>query len=152
MALVADPSGSKFPFRPELIPDIVSMNPERIFETMQGDVPVVIIFMEQCSDAVKDSVREVLLPFVQASQAATSVEFIFWVASGHGIAGGMRSMYGLGEASDAPGPQLVISDSNFMMEGCFVSDDSEVTAETIGRFLEGFRTNTLQRKAPVRPF
>jgi nucleoredoxin len=144
-----DPKGEKFPYYPEPAEDL-SEGVES-YGTDLNSTATIIALMENADDDEQSDAKAVLTSFGEIhakAKAATpdGPEFIFFYAfKPSGISDQIRRLCQLSAVAQATSPQLIllnIPDNG----GFYVSDASEVTAESVGALIEGFKNKTLQRK------
>jgi len=134
----SDPTGAKFPWIPPALVDIDDDGPDGINDELS-----LVALLEKCDAATTAAAVEALSKVAEASKAAKA-DTLFFVAPKEGqIAGKIRELTKLGAASATP--QLVLLDIPDE-GGYYVSPATEVTADTIGAFLEGHKSKALERK------
>lgn len=144
-----DPKGEKFPYHPEPAEDL-SEGVES-YGTDLNSTATIIALMENADDDEQSDAKAVLTSFGEIhakAKAATpdGPEFIFFYAfKPSGISDQIRRLCQLSVVAQATSPQLIllnIPDNG----GFYVSDASEVTAESVSALIEGFKNKTLERK------
>ena len=110
------------------------------------------LLLEGCSQATKDAALAALEPIATAKRAVhiQSVEwggdakeelFFFYVPTDEGQ---LRELAKLGAATGTP--QMVLLDLHLDSGGFYVSDATEISADTITAFLEAYQAGALERK------
>ena len=101
------------------------------------------LLLEGCSQATKDAALAALEPIATAKRAAKEELLFFYGPTDDGPASRIRELAKLGAATGTPKMVLLdIPDSG----GFYVSDATEISADTITAFLEAFKAGALERK------
>lgn len=145
----SDPKGEKFPYYPEPVEDL-SQGVES-FGTDLNSTPALIVLMENADDDEQNEAKAVLASFgeIHAKAKANTPEgpeiIFFYAFQNSGISDQIRRLCQLGAVAQATSPQMVllnIPDNG----GFYLSDATEITADTVGSFIDGFKNKTLERK------
>ena len=138
-AVGSDPKGDKFPWFPP------AMNNLSEGEGVGGinDETALCVLLEGCSQATKDAALAALEPIATAKRAAKEEVLFFYAPTDDGPTSRVRELTKLGAATGTPQMVLLdIPDSG----GFYVSDSTEISADTITAFLEAFKAGALERK------
>lgn len=168
--VMSDPTGEKFPYYPEPADDL-----SEGVESCGLDInsaPAIIAFMENSADDEQNDAKEVLGIFIiyflvlfnlifilllflvsfGNTHAKSKIntpdgpEFIFFYAFKQSPIGDqVRRICQLPAVAKATTPKLVLLDIPDN-GGFYVSDAEEVTNETVGDFIQGYKNKTLTRK------
>jgi nucleoredoxin len=145
----SDPAGKDFPYHPSPIEDL-SVSPEAYGFDI-NEKPSFILFMEAADDGDQSDAKEALLPFAKelAEEKAKSLagpDMLFFTCFGpNEIGGKVRSLMGMETAEQSTNPQMAILDIPDR-GGFYMSDATEITTATIGKFIGDFKTKSIKRK------
>jgi len=136
--IMSDPEGSKFPYWPEPINDMVAAGPGDINEEV-----TLCVMMEGCEASIAAAALEALTPIAKAAKAAKEeISFIYATKSG-GPTGQIRQLTKVGEPTSQPVMILMdIPDEG----GYYVSPATEITADTVATFLDMYKAKGLERQ------
>merc|ERR1719453_2027256 len=99
--------------------------------------------LEGCDEKTTAAAKAVLEPIAEKSKAAGKEMLFFYAPKDAEPAPQIRKLTKLGDATSAPQMVLLdIPDDG----GFYVSPATEVTAETVTAFLEGYKGKALERK------
>jgi nucleoredoxin len=137
-ALGNDPEGLKFPWRPSPVPAL---------EDSSGinDTPTVVVLADGATEETAEAIRSSLTPAAEKARAADGDNAISYAvaAPGDGVAGRVRSLFDLGDATETPVVILVdLGDSGAWYRGKSDEADAAVAAAAL---VEGFTAGTLER-------
>merc|ERR1719152_193224 len=134
----ADPTGADFPWYPKPLNDLSTGNGiDKLNEEL-----CLVALLDGCDAATTAAAKGVLEPLAEASVASGSDTAFFYAPSGDGPTSQIRKLTKLSAGTT---PQLVLLD--IPDEGGFyVSPATEVSAETVTAFLEGYKAKSLERK------
>jgi nucleoredoxin len=138
-AVGSDPKGDKFPWFP---PAVNNLSEGEGVGSI-NDETALCVLLEGCSQATKDAALAALEPIATAKRAAKEELLFFYGPTDDGPASRIRELAKLGAATGTPQMVLLdIPDSG----GFYVSDATEISADTITAFLEAFKAGALKRK------
>lgn len=139
-ALMQNDVVSNYPFHPKPMNDLS--------ESLDGinDNASLVIMMERCSQATKDSVSATLMAIASAEQKKPANEKragLFFTGCGGGPVEVIRSKCSLGNASDTP--QMLILNLDDQGAVYKPSQNGPVNEETINAFLDAYKAGSLTR-------
>jgi len=138
--VASDPTGAEFPWFPKALVDMED-GPEGINES-----PSLCVLMEGCDAAVVAAATKALEPMAEAAKAVAKAggdEMLFFYASKGGVSDKVRALTKMG--SPLGTPQIVLLDIPDD-GGYYVSPAQEVTADTVGSFLQSYAAGALDRQ------
>lgn len=149
-AIMSDPNGTKFPFYPDPVENL--SNGVESYGCDINSKAALVVLMENCDDSDQGDAKDVLIPFgtrlaKDKKDSAEGPEMLFFYAfEPSGMASQVRSLCKL-PAVEKSGDDPVMILLNIPDQGGFyVSDAKEVTAETVGAFIDGFKAGSLTRQ------
>jgi len=149
-SIMSDPLGEKFPFYPEPVENLSNGVESYGFDI--NAKPALLVLMENGDDSDQAEVKNVLLPFAtrlakEKKDSAEGPEVLFFYAfEPSGMASQVRNLCKL-PSVEKSGTDPVLILLNIPENGAFYqSDATEITAETVGTFLEFFKAGSLERK------
>jgi len=135
-AVMSDPDGANFPWKPPAVGDLSS--PDGINETVS-----LCVMAEGCTPAQREALLAMLTLLAQAAIAAEEELLFFMANDAEGAPAQVRKLTELGDAK--PEPQLLLLDIPDN-GGYYTCGAAELTAEVVADFLKGFKAGTLERK------
>jgi len=146
-AVAADPTGAAMPWYPKPVKQLTD-GPGDI-----NEVPTLLIFCESSDAAGVDALAQALEPLAakhteRARAAGRDPDFCFMLAAaGAELAPRVRGMLGLLEAPGAEAaPRMALIDIPDEGGYYLAAEGSEVTAASVERFLDDYKTGALERK------
>jgi len=137
-AVGSDPEGAEFPWYPKPVNDLSS--PEGVNETVS-----LCLMMEGCTVEERKSAEAVLTELAEARKAAKKEDMLFFIASsGEGPVGQIRKMTGLGNEAPSAAQLLLLDIPD--QGGFYTGEINGVNAESIGTFIDSYKTKKLERK------
>jgi nucleoredoxin len=137
-AVVRDPEGNAFPWRPPLVHDLADGNPARI-----NHLPSLVWLCDGVDEASRNDMMQIMLRVAEEWQPTRGQErrYGYFLASGGELSARVRALCGVDAASS---PQLVLLD--IPDQGGFYVGPVAVTEESVRSFLSAFEGNVLQRQ------
>merc|ERR1711998_757394 len=135
----SDPEGAEFPWYP---PALNNMSAGQGLDGINEELSLCVM-LEGCEQAVKDAAKAVLQPIAEARKAAKEDTLFYYAPSSDGPTGKIRELTQLGEPSATPKLVLLDIPDN---GGFYVSEATEVTADTVNTFLDMYKAGSLVRK------
>jgi nucleoredoxin len=149
MAVSSDPSGSRFPYLPPPCVDI-----SEGIESYGYDInskPAMVLFLEGCDDADTEEMEEAVRGLAEEYSTAHKSDaggppiIFFKVTTDHPVGTRIRSLVGVGSASEAEDAQVVILDIPRGQYFRFPGED--VDEDALRGFVEGFIAGALEPTA-----
>jgi hypothetical protein len=147
---MADPNGLKFPYYPDPVENLSNGVESYGFDI--NAKAALVVLMENGDDSDQADAKEALLPFgtrlaKEKKVTAEGPEMIFFYAfEPSGMASQVRTLCKL-PAVEKSGDNPVMVLLNIPDRGGFyLSDATEVTADTVRAFIDGFKAGALERK------
>lgn len=143
-AVVQDPEGKHFPWRPPLVHDLAHGQPGRI-----NELPSVVCLCEGADEAQQQQALQDLLSVAEEWTPARGPEktYGYFVGSGGDLSARVRSFCGAAVASDSTGtPQLLLLD--IADEGAFYlgpKGSDALEKDSVRKLLADFESNRLER-------
>jgi len=135
----SDPEGAQFPWYPKALNNLS----EGEGVSAINDETALCVLLEGCEQATKDAAKAVLEPIAEAKKSAKEEMLFFHAPTADGPTGRVRELTKLGKPAGAPQMVLLdIPDSG----GFYVSDATEITADTVAAFLDAYKAGNLERK------
>lgn len=149
-AIMGDPNGQKFPYYPDPVEDL--SNGVESYGCDINTKAALVVLMENGDDSDQADAKEVLVPFgtrlaKEKKDTAEGPDMIFFYAfAPSAMASQVRTLCKL-PAVEKSGDDPVMLLLNIPDRGgYYVSDAKEVTADTVGAFIDAFNAGTLDRK------
>jgi len=133
-----DPTGESFPWYPPAVSDL---SVGEGIESLEDELSLVVL-LSGCDEATKAAAKAALTPIAEAAKANKQDTAFFLAPTDDGPVGQVRKLTKLEKIG---GPQMLLLDIPDQ-GGYYVSPATEVTAETIVAFLEGYKAKALERK------
>lgn len=135
----SDPTGAEFPWAP--LP-LNNMSAGKGLGDINDELSLCVL-LDACDAAVVDAAKTALTPIAEASKAAGESTCFFYAPTSGGPVDQIRKLTKSEPVKGEPNLILLDIPDN---GGYYVSPAKEVTAETVGAFLEAYKSGALERK------
>jgi nucleoredoxin len=149
-AIMSDPNGTKFPYYPDPVENL--SNGVESYGCDINSKPALVVLMENGDDSDQGDAKDVLIPFGTSlakdkKDSSIGPDMIFFYAfEPSGIASQIRNLCGLPAVEKSGDDPVMIMLDIPDRGGFYVSDATEINADTVQSFIDGYKGRSLERK------